>query len=138
MRNYSTTQVAQPFLSRPNRVGNTQQFHKRVETDSVSGKCVGSRNPAGLIVHFVRVFFPYWLKLLMPTSNCCVGMGRLDEGGDHEQKSHWARPHKLLENAYYLCHVLPQMYECGSHWTDFCEIWGLLRKSVKKHQIWLK
>ena len=32
------------------------------------------------------------------------------------------------------------VYQCGFHWTYFCEIWyrRLLWKSVKKSQIWLK
>jgi hypothetical protein len=32
------------------------------------------------------------------------------------------------------------MYQCGFHWTDFCEIgfWGKLLKSVAKLQIWLR
>lgn len=46
------------------------------------------------------------------------------------------------KSTYKLRHVCPSahMYERGSHWTDFCEIWywALLWKSVEKIQIGLK
>jgi len=73
IKNHPKTQVAQPFVSRHSRLGNSQQFHTRMETDSVSGKCAASRKPAGLIVHFVRVPFSYWFKLLTPASHFWVG-----------------------------------------------------------------